>query len=123
MTLAACSDFSGNSSIAEAQRPPPDVCEGARKALRGLSEKGVFAANADGTATISQEAWLSTSDASRASLADALGYEAACNSSDPKTEQEVVITNEFGQVLMRRLVPVVPDLPGLNPGLGYQKGD
>jgi hypothetical protein len=87
------------------------VCAEADQAVARVAKTAMFESGRDGSATISQEAWLITPAASKTDLAKALAYEAACRSASPQSEQEVIIKNEFGQVLLRRFVRVAPELP------------
>jgi hypothetical protein len=108
-TASGCGQPIPNSSTAAVSRPPEEVCDKARKSLDDAKSKLLFEYKDNGTGTIAQEAWLRIDEKSRKGLTDSLGFHAACASSQPLAEQEIVIMGETGQVVTRRVVQVTAD--------------
>ncbi len=93
-----------------AARLPEQVCKQAREGLDKLGGSGAFEYQAEGTATINESAWLAMGDSQRDGLARTLGIHAACSAAEPTRETEVIVRNEFGRVLVQRVIETSTDL-------------
>lgn len=107
----------GISACEEAPRPtgpvarlPAQLCSQARDSLEKVSATGIFEYNQEGEATIEEAAWLPMSGGQRDALGQALAFHAACSAKEPTRERTVVIRNEGGRVLTRRVVETTIDI-------------
>jgi len=85
---------------------PEKACAEAAQSLKTLAQSGAVEPDGLGNATIETALWLQMDADSKDSFASALALAAACKADVPPLEQQVVITSEWGDVLMRRVVQV-----------------
>jgi hypothetical protein len=99
------------------QRPAPTalpkkICDDAQAAVDQATKSGALVLTSPVEAMIAQESWLPIPEAQRDGLTRAMGIVATCKGGAPKHEQEVVIRNETGMILTRRIIPTSFSMPG-----------
>ena len=110
LALSACGEPAPDPEANVGMRLPASACKQAREALDKLSTSGAFEYDAQGTATMNENVWLSLSGNQRDGVAQALAAHASCSAEQPSRETEIVVRNEFGRVLTQRAVETSPSL-------------
>ncbi len=111
LLAAACWQQPAEQADQRAMAPlPKGVCDKARAALADLKGKVGLEITAPAQAIVEQDVWLTLGTNGRDQLADLLAYDAACAAATAPREQEVTIHNQFGTVLMRRVVETGVDM-------------
>jgi hypothetical protein len=90
--------------------PPPQLCEQSRKALEAIGAKAGIDYDDRGEGIVAQEAWLRMQAAQRSQFAQLLAFHAACAHPDGAGERRIVIRNEWGNVVVERIVPTAVGL-------------
>jgi hypothetical protein len=116
LLLAACGTEAPPAQKTAVAPPPPQLCDQARKGLDALGKSGAVDVDDKGEATIVQEAWFRMTAEQREELAKTLGFHAACTSPDGTAERRVMARDEYGTILMDKIVPTVVDLRTLEDG-------
>lgn len=107
LLLAGCDRqpaVDGSEAALSAAPIPAELCRQAGDGLRKLAADGALVYDGKGNATMEEQAWLQLPSATRDQLARLLGFQAACASKQPPTEQEVSIRNEYGRIMLRQTV-------------------
>lgn len=89
---------------------PRELCAKVKEGLDALRARGAVDYRENGEASIAEAAWFAMGPASRDQFAQLLGFHAACALPDGAAEQQIVVRNEGGLVLMRRTVETRVDL-------------
>ena len=109
--LAACDEPAVPVGDSAAFAPPPaQVCKEAEEGLAQLRDTAALDISKLPEATVEQGLWLRMGPDGREQFARLLAYGAACAADDPPPEQQVLIRNEFGAVLMDRIVQTGVDM-------------
>lgn len=116
LLLAACDSGAPPAEQVKAAPLPPQLCAQVSKGLDALGKSSALDFDAKGEATMVQEAWFGMSDTQREDLAKTIGFHAACTSPDGSAERRVVVRDEYGTVLMDKIVPTTADLRALGEG-------
>lgn len=106
ITLLLSCDGAAPRQSAAGMPLPQARCAEAKTALDALTGAGRLELAASGEATVEEAVWLQLGGSEKDSLAGALAIQAACAAEQPPVEQQVVIRSEYGDVLLRRVVPV-----------------
>lgn len=111
LLLAGCDRASPPAPPAGDAAPlPRELCAKVEEGLDTLRSKGAVDYRENGEASIAEAAWFAMGPASRDQFAQLLGFHAACAIPEGAAEQEIVVRNEGGLVLMRRTVETRVDL-------------
>ncbi len=110
--LAACGDQpAGQQPDQRVMAPlPKAVCDKARAALAQLKGRVGMEITGPAQAIVEQDIWLNLGIGGRDQLAQLLAFDAACAAPAAPPEQEVTVQNQFGTVLMRRVVETGVDM-------------
>jgi hypothetical protein len=112
--VAACdSQYGAEEPKLAPARLPAQVCTQARDGLEKLKESGGFTYTGQGEATLDEEAWLRLDERARNELVKLVAYDAACKAPTPRAEQDAIVRNELGRVLMQQVVETSADLSGI----------
>lgn len=110
MPLASCQEQASSvpEPVKEVAPPPAQLCQQAREGLGELRKEGVLMGK--GEHVMDQQAWMEIGARRQDQLVQALALEESCDRQDGAAEREVVIRNEGGQVIVRRLVSMGANL-------------
>ena len=103
LALGACGREPAAEPAAPAEPLPADVCARVGEAKGAAVASGLLTLNAPTDAIVAQDAWVPLSQERKAAILDMIGLAAVC-AGEPRLEQEVVVHNEYGDVLARRVV-------------------
>lgn len=107
--LASCNEPEALPEMTREVSPPPaQLCEQARQGLSEVRNQGGLVTTA-GENVMEQQTWLQIGPQQQEQLVQALAVEQACASDEGTAEQEVVIRNEGGMVIVRRTVSLTAD--------------
>lgn len=107
--LASCNKPDADPEVTREASPPPEaLCNQAREGLTVIRNEGGLISS-DGEHVIEQQSWLEIGSKQQDQLAQALAIERACESGDGRPEQEVIIRNEGGLIIVRRMVQITAE--------------
>jgi hypothetical protein len=97
----------------QASRLPEKVCTEVKEGLAKLDESGAVQRTKPGEIVMEEQAWLQLSQAAREQITKLIGFDAACQASEPPMEQTVIVRSEYGRVMAQPIITTSADLSTL----------